>query len=75
MNVCVLVLAVAHATLLHDIGKTKVPLEILNKPGKFEPHELEEMRKHTVYGEEVLREMSGVTEEMMYYCHAAPRDV
>jgi putative nucleotidyltransferase with HDIG domain len=80
VNVCVLVLAVAHAdgidkstaemlataTLLHDIGKTKIPLEILNKPGKFEPHELEEMRKHTVYGEEVLREMSGVTEEMMF---------
>ena len=80
VNVCVLVLAVAHAdgidkstaemlataTLLHDIGKTKVPLEILNKPGRFEPHELEEMRKHTIYGEEVLREMPGVTEEMMY---------
>ena len=59
VNVCVLVLAVAHAegadqatcemlgqaALLHDIGKTKVPLEILNKPGKFEPHELAEMRK------------------------------
>jgi putative nucleotidyltransferase with HDIG domain len=80
VNVCVLVLAVAHAngvdkstaemlataTLLHDIGKTKVPLEILNKPGRFEPDELDEMRKHTIYGEEVLREMSGVTEEMMY---------
>jgi len=56
----------ATATLLHDIGKTKVPLEILNKPGRFEPDELDEMRKHTIYGEEVLREMSGVTEEMMY---------
>ncbi|MDP6116871.1 MAG: DUF3391 domain-containing protein [Planctomycetota bacterium] len=71
VNVCVLVLAVAHAdgidqstaemlataTLLHDIGKTKVPLEILNKPGRFEPHELDEMRKHTVYGEEILKDM------------------
>ncbi|MDA0747352.1 MAG: HD-GYP domain-containing protein [bacterium] len=80
VNVCVLVLAVAHADgvdrstaemlatacLLHDIGKTKIPLEILNKPGRFEPHELAEMRKHTIYGEEVLRDMPGVTEEMMY---------
>ena len=80
VNVCTLVLAVAFgdgmdqatcemlatATLLHDIGKTKVPLEILNKPGRFEPHELQEMRKHTVYGEDVLKGMSGVTEEMMY---------
>jgi HD-GYP domain-containing protein (c-di-GMP phosphodiesterase class II) len=41
----------ANAALLHDIGKTKVPLEILNKPGRFEPHELAEMRKHTIYGE------------------------
>jgi len=28
------------ATLLNDVGKTRVPLEILNKPGRFEPHEL-----------------------------------
>ena len=79
VNVSVLVLAVAHsegisesdaemlatAALLHDIGKTKVPLEILNKPGRFEPHELAEMRKHTVYGEEVLKEMSGVSAEIL----------
>ena len=34
------------AALLHDVGKTRVPLEILNKPGRFESHELQEMRKH-----------------------------
>jgi putative nucleotidyltransferase with HDIG domain len=79
INVCIITLAVAHAdgidqntaemlataTLLHDIGKTKIPLEILNKPGKFEPHEFDEMRKHTTYGRDVLYEMPGVTEEMM----------
>ena len=79
INVCIITLAVAHAdgidestakmlasaTLLHDIGKTKIPLEILNKPGKFEDHEFEEMRKHTSYGRDVLYEMPGVTEEMM----------
>lgn len=79
INVCVITLAVAHAdgidqstaemlataTLLHDIGKTKVPLEILNKPGRFEPHELDEMRKHTTYGRDVLMDLPGVTEEMM----------
>ena len=31
---------VVAAALLHDVGKTRVPLEILNKPGRFEPHEL-----------------------------------
>lgn len=80
VNVATLVLAVAfadgmdqntcemlaNAALLHDIGKTKVPLEILNKPGRFEPHELAEMRKHTIYGEEILTEMGGISEEMMF---------
>lgn len=80
VNVCVLVLAVAHAegiseseaemlamaALLHDIGKTRVPLEVLNKPGRFEPHELAEMRKHTVYGEDVLRDMPRMTDEILY---------
>ena len=79
VNVCVLVLAVAHsegitesdaemlatAALLHDIGKTRVPLEVLNKPGRFEPEELAEMRKHAVYAEGVLSEMPGVTDEIM----------
>ncbi|GKS65555.1 HD family phosphohydrolase [Nitrospira sp.] len=41
-------------TLLHDIGKTKVPPEILNKPGRFEPHEMEIMKQHVLRGVEVL---------------------
>lgn len=50
MNVCTLVTAMAMHdgtdpgmqpaittdVLLHDVGKTRVPLEILNKPGRFE---------------------------------------
>jgi len=80
VNVCVLVLAIAHAegiseseaemlataALLHDIGKTRVPLEVLNKPGRFEPYELAEMRKHTVYGEDVLKDMPRMTDEILY---------
>ncbi|MEC4889506.1 MAG: HD-GYP domain-containing protein [Nitrospira sp.] len=46
-------------TLLHDIGKTKIPLEILNKPGKYEPHEFEIMKQHALRGAEVL---SGTTD-------------
>lgn len=41
-------------TLLHDIGKMKVPLEILNKPGRFEAHEMEIMKQHVLRGVEVL---------------------
>lgn len=38
------------AGLLHDIGKTKIDISILNKPGKLTPQEYEEMKKHTIYG-------------------------
>jgi len=41
--------------LLHDVGKTLVPREILNKPGPLDPDELAEMRRHTIYGYEMVR--------------------
>lgn len=41
--------------ILHDIGKTLIPLQILNKPSRLEPTEYEEIKKHTVYGYEILK--------------------
>ena len=38
------------AGLLHDVGKTKVPIEILNKPGRLDEEEFAIMRQHSVYG-------------------------
>lgn len=52
-------------TLLHDIGKTKVPLEILNKPGKYEAHEFEIMKQHVMRGAEVLAGTTGLTENYL----------
>ncbi|HBH81907.1 MAG TPA: hypothetical protein DDY39_18935, partial [Nitrospira sp.] len=46
-------------TLLHDIGKMKVPLELLNKPGRFEPHEMEIVKQHVLRGVEVLSSTTG----------------
>ncbi len=43
------------AALMHDIGKVKTPLEILNKPDKLTADELEIMKRHTVDGAEILR--------------------
>lgn len=41
--------------LLHDIGKTKIPLQILHKPGKLTAKEFEEVKKHSTYGYDILR--------------------
>jgi len=40
--------------LLHDLGKLKVPDEILNKPGALTPEEHGIMRQHTTLGYELL---------------------
>ncbi|MFC4321344.1 HD-GYP domain-containing protein [Litchfieldia salsa] len=42
-------------SFLHDIGKTKIPDAILNKPGKLTNEEYEEMKLHTVHGADLLR--------------------
>jgi putative nucleotidyltransferase with HDIG domain len=39
---------------LHDLGKVKVPDEILNKPGRLTPEEFEVMAMHPVHGVEML---------------------
>ncbi len=41
---------------LHDIGKIKIPPEILQKQAKLTDEEYEEMKKHTVYGYEMCME-------------------
>jgi HD-GYP domain-containing protein (c-di-GMP phosphodiesterase class II) len=42
--------------LLHDIGKTRISLEVLMKPGKLTPSEYEEIKKHTEYGYLLLKD-------------------
>lgn len=43
------------AGLLHDIGKTKIPLSILNKPGKLTDEEFAIIKKHPVYGFDIVK--------------------
>ncbi len=40
--------------LLHDLGKIGVPDAILLKPGRLDAAEMEQMRKHTILGEEIV---------------------
>ncbi len=39
---------------LHDVGKVKVPHEVLNKPGRLTPKEFEIIQQHPVWGVELL---------------------
>lgn len=52
------------AGLLHDIGKAKVPREILNKPSQLTPEEYEEIKKHTVYGYRMLEKENKIDQEV-----------
>jgi HD-GYP domain-containing protein (c-di-GMP phosphodiesterase class II) len=42
------------AALYHDVGKTMIPSEILNKPGKLTPEEYEVVKTHAALGREEL---------------------
>ncbi|KMO41957.1 phosphohydrolase [Methylobacterium variabile] len=43
------------AALIHDVGKARIPLEILNKPGRLDPGEMAVMRTHAALGYDILR--------------------
>jgi putative nucleotidyltransferase with HDIG domain len=45
--------------LFHDIGKTEVPPEVLNKPSSFTEDEWRIMRKHPVWGVRAVLKMKG----------------
>lgn len=49
------------AALLHDIGKIKVPEDILNKPGRLSEEEFAEIKKHPQYGYNMLKDMVNIS--------------
>ena len=55
---------IAMGALLHDIGKIRIPLEILNKPGKLTLEEFETVKKHTLYGHEILSSIDDLPQEV-----------
>jgi putative nucleotidyltransferase with HDIG domain len=48
------------AGLLHDIGKTRIDKQILNKPGKLSAEEYELMKKHVEEGAEIVEKMEEI---------------
>lgn len=53
------------AGLLHDLGKSKISNDILNKPGKLTEEEFAIMKKHPVYGYQLLKDKPGMTEPIL----------
>ena len=83
VNVSVLALAIGRACqlteeqlktlglggLLHDLGKLRVDVNIITKPGRLTDSEFDEIKEHPGYGAEIIKEMEGVTDEVMQIVH------
>jgi HD-GYP domain-containing protein (c-di-GMP phosphodiesterase class II) len=85
LNVCILTVAFARhlgfseeeikriglCALLHDVGKAKIPEEILNKPGRFTDDEFKLMKQHATFGRDLLISISGTDMAAIdvAYCH------
>jgi HD-GYP domain-containing protein (c-di-GMP phosphodiesterase class II) len=48
--------------LLHDIGKTQVPDEVLHKPGRLNDSEFEIIKQHALYSRAILEQTPGISE-------------
>ncbi len=76
ISICALLVSFTHALgmdsatvqeaglggLLHDIGKMKVPGEILNKPGRLTDEEFTIMKSHAVLSRDLLTGVAGISE-------------
>lgn len=79
MNVCVMAVSFGQSLglskaelevlglggLLHDLGKMRIPLEILNKPSKLTFEEFEVMKTHPMEGYNMLKEQSDLPSEVL----------
>ncbi|SEO16053.1 HDIG domain-containing protein [Methylobacterium sp. UNC300MFChir4.1] len=55
--------SLVRAALVHDVGKAKIPLTILRKPGTLDDDELQVMRTHTALGHDMLM-TAGMTDAL-----------
>lgn len=60
---------IVSASALHDLGKVAIPDSVLLKPGRLTDEEFEEMKKHTVYGCEMLEQFKQEETEFYRYCY------
>ena len=62
---------ISMSSMLHDIGKVSIPDSILLKPGKLDAAEWEMMKKHTIFGWEVLHKADTELGEQSFLTLAA----
>jgi putative nucleotidyltransferase with HDIG domain len=62
---------VEFGALLHDVGKMRIPKEILNKRGPLNPREWEFVSRHTIEGEQMLRQVGGKLAEIALIVRAS----
>lgn len=62
---------ITQAALLHDIGKIGMRLELLNKPGKLTPEEMQMFRNHPLLGRQILESVTFLKDiaPYVYYHH------
>lgn len=53
------------AGLLHDVGKSKIPKEVLNKPGRLTDEEFALMKQHSLFGFQILKEKNTFPDAIM----------
>ena len=54
----------ALAAILHDVGKCKVPLSILNKPCKLTQEEFEIIKRHSINGYQIVSQMPCISDKV-----------
>ena len=59
----------SRAAALHDLGKIAIPDSILNAPRRLTKEEFDEMKKHTIYGCEILERFHFDDSEFYKYCY------
>lgn len=52
--------------LLHDMGKSRIPLSILNKPAKLDDDEFAIMKQHPLLGYEILKEKKDIPQTVSF---------
>ena len=55
---------------LHDVGKISIDDSILKKPGKLSDEEFEQMKKHVIFGEEIIEKVEVLAKESEFLKYA-----